>query len=594
MLHLKIVTPEKLLVDEEVSQVNAPTEQGEIGILPNHANLMAKVKPGELVIKRSGKIDSLAIGGGFLQVSDNIVTVMTDLATYATDIDERAVEEAKKRAEMALTQTLSDEEYAETLAILEVNEAVMEKYGYNKEEWSSMSVLDYRPKEEYERIKNFAQFMLNNDEPIAKGNWRHFKKNGEEMMMEIASHKIIYNNRKAILSLANDVTDKLRAEAKLAEREAQLDLFVQHSPASLAMFDNEMRYLLTSRRWLSDYKLSSEDIIGKTHYEVFPEISAEWKEIHQRCLAGAVESSEEDSFVRADGSMEWLRWEIHPWYKSTKEIGGIIMFTEVITERKRATEMFKNQFENSPDIIVYVNKSFKIEAINRGIPSGPSKEELIGSDCIDILPKESQALVRVALEKCFTTGEHQEIENTLNNKTWVRSRFVPLVTNNEVKNVMVFATDITERKILEEKQVLMASIVNSSDDAIISKTLDDIITSWNRGAEKLLGYKPEETIGKHISMLIPPSHRGEEITILKEVLKNVQIIAVEQHPKSISYANLSEKVKFPCAVVVGHETSGVSTEALKACDQIVEIPMFGVNKSLNVMVSLAIVLYKLI
>lgn len=118
-LHLKIVTPEKLLVDEEVSQVNVSTEQGEIGILPHHANLMAKLEPGELVIKKNGKTEHLAVGDGFLQVTDNILTVMTDLATYATDIDERAVEEAKKRAEQALSQTLSDEEYAETLANLE-------------------------------------------------------------------------------------------------------------------------------------------------------------------------------------------------------------------------------------------------------------------------------------------------------------------------------------------------------------------------------------------------------------------------------------------------------------------------------------------
>src|SRR3990167_5229930 len=119
MLHLKIVTPEKLLVDEEVSQVNAPTEEGEIGILPHHTRLMAKLEPGELVIKKGGKIDTLAVGDGFLQVADNVLTVMTDLATYAQDIDERAVEEAKKRAEQALEQTLSDEEYAETLANLE-------------------------------------------------------------------------------------------------------------------------------------------------------------------------------------------------------------------------------------------------------------------------------------------------------------------------------------------------------------------------------------------------------------------------------------------------------------------------------------------
>lgn len=118
-LHLKIVTPEKLIYDDEVSQVNVSTEQGEIGILPHHANLMAKLEPGELVIKKNGKTDSMAIGDGFLQISQNILTVMTDLATYAQDIDERAVEDAKKRAEQVLEQTLSDEEYAETLANLE-------------------------------------------------------------------------------------------------------------------------------------------------------------------------------------------------------------------------------------------------------------------------------------------------------------------------------------------------------------------------------------------------------------------------------------------------------------------------------------------
>ena len=118
-LHLKIVTPEKLIFDEEVSQVNVSTEQGILGILPNHANLMAKLQPGELIIKNKGKNESIAIGDGFLQVADNTLTVMTDLATYAADIDERAVEEAKKRAEQALSQILSDEEYAETFASLQ-------------------------------------------------------------------------------------------------------------------------------------------------------------------------------------------------------------------------------------------------------------------------------------------------------------------------------------------------------------------------------------------------------------------------------------------------------------------------------------------
>lgn len=119
MLNLKIVTPEKLLVDDTVNQVNVSTVDGIIGILPNHANLMAKLKPGELVIKKGGKEERLAVGDGFLQMVDNTLSIMTDLAAYEADIDEKAVEEAKKRAEQALEQKLSDEEYAETLANLE-------------------------------------------------------------------------------------------------------------------------------------------------------------------------------------------------------------------------------------------------------------------------------------------------------------------------------------------------------------------------------------------------------------------------------------------------------------------------------------------
>lgn len=118
-LHLKIVTPEKEIFDEEVSGVNIPTTEGIIGILPDHANLMAKVIPGELEIKKSGKSDHMAIGFGFLQVAKNNLVIMADLATRAVDINERELEEAKKRAEVALTQKLTDQEHAETLAFIQ-------------------------------------------------------------------------------------------------------------------------------------------------------------------------------------------------------------------------------------------------------------------------------------------------------------------------------------------------------------------------------------------------------------------------------------------------------------------------------------------
>lgn len=76
--------------------------------------------------------------------------------------------------------------------------------------------------------------------------------------------------------------------------------------------------------------------------------------------------------------------------------------------------------------------------------------------------------------------------------------------------------------------------------------------------------------------------------------KGVQIIAVEQSPKSTSYSVLSTKVKFPCAIVVGNETDGISKEVLKEADVTVELPMFGINKSFNVWGSCAVVAYKVI
>ena len=128
------------------------------------------------------------------------------------------------------------------------------------------------------------------------------------------------------------------AEDALRESEELLGLFVEHAPAALAMFDREMRYLHASRRWRADYGLGERDLSGVSHYDVFPEIPEQWKEAHRRGLAGEVLRGDADRFERADGSEQWIRWEVRPWSHADGKVGGIVIFTEEITESKKAQE----------------------------------------------------------------------------------------------------------------------------------------------------------------------------------------------------------------------------------------------------------------
>src|SRR5262249_12620372 len=95
------------------------------------------------------------------------------------------------------------------------------------------------------------------------------------------------------------------------------------------------RYLMVSKRWLADFRVQGADLIGKSHYDVFPEIPEHWKEVHRRCLQGAVERCEEEGFVRNDGAGDWTRWEVRPWYRNNGQIGGSVIYVENITQRKR-------------------------------------------------------------------------------------------------------------------------------------------------------------------------------------------------------------------------------------------------------------------
>ena len=153
--------------------------------------------------------------------------------------------------------------------------------------------------------------------------------------------------------------ERTRAAELLAANEGILRQFVQHAPAAVAMLDTEMRYVQASLTWMKDYHLAGQDIVGRCHYEVFPDIPERWKEIHRRVLAGAVERCDEDPFPRADGTTEWLQWEARPWHKAGGDIGGLIFFTQVITARKRAEQALRDSLAEKEILLKEIHHRVK-------------------------------------------------------------------------------------------------------------------------------------------------------------------------------------------------------------------------------------------
>jgi F-type H+-transporting ATPase subunit epsilon len=110
-LALDIITPTKVVLSEEVDEVTIPTIDGEISILPNHVNLLTKIAAGEMVIRKGTKSDLFAITGGFLEILNSHVNVLADYAIHADDIELAKVQEAKERAQKAMKEKLTEEDF---------------------------------------------------------------------------------------------------------------------------------------------------------------------------------------------------------------------------------------------------------------------------------------------------------------------------------------------------------------------------------------------------------------------------------------------------------------------------------------------------
>ncbi len=164
---------------------------------------------------------------------------------------------------------------------------------------------------------------------------------------------------------------------------------IRSMPTAVAMTDTSMCYVEVNERWRNDYGLGDQPLIGRSHYDVFPNLPERWKEIHRRVLEGASERCDDDSFVREDGRTEWLRWDVSQWRHMDGKVGGLVMATEVVTEKKLAhdalrssEERFRSAMESSPIGMAIVALDGRFEDVNPALCKslGYAREELLATD----------------------------------------------------------------------------------------------------------------------------------------------------------------------------------------------------------------------
>ena len=246
-------------------------------------------------------------------------------------------------------------------------------------------------------------------------------------------------------------------------------------------------------------------------------------------------------------------------------VGAVNMLVD-ITERKRAeeaTQRLASIVDSSDDAII----SKGLDGIIRSWNSAASRlfgyeaAEVIGKPVTILIPQDRQDEETFILQQ-IRRGERIEHYETVRRRKDGGLIDVSLTVSpirnaqGKIIGASKIARDITKRKREINAALLLASIVETSDDAIISKTLDGIITSWNKGAERIFGYMAEEIIGKSIKVLIPREYHAEEDTILGrlrrgERIEHYETIRQRKHGSLINVSLTVSPVADPQGKIVG-------------------------------------------
>lgn len=299
------------------------------------------------------------------------------------------------------------------------------------------------------------------------------------------------------------------------EIKAQYEQLAQHLPLAVAIFDRDLRYIFANERWSEDFQLEVPDIIGRVHYDVFPEIGDDWKVTHQHCLAGNVHTDEEVEFRRMDGSVDWLRREIRPWYQDDGVVGGLIMYISIISEQKKARDelqaerwLLRQVVDLNTSFIFAKDIEGRYTLVNKALADwyGAVPEEMVGKYDADYNPKtdETKAFRRddseVVRNRQVKFIPEEPVSSAEGQTRWFQTIKVPLIFEDGTVQLLGIATDITERKRnqdrLQAQHEFLQQVIDLNTSLIFAKDEKGKFLLVNKTLASAFGTEPEEMVGK--------------------------------------------------------------------------------------------------
>jgi PAS domain S-box-containing protein len=353
------------------------------------------------------------------------------------------------------------------------------------------------------------------------------RRDGMEFPVDVSLSPVNTAGRLLVIATVRDVSDRQKADQERELMSRQLAI-IEYSGEAIT--SGTLQGVITSWNPAAEriYGYSAEEIIGKASTVMIPQDRTdELNGVLNKVRAGQSVENLETVRVRKDGTLFRASLTIAPMREARGEIIGASVITRDVTERRKTEEGDRRTaaiVEHSDDAIIGRTLEGIITSWNPAAQRlfGYSGEEVIGRSVALIVPGDRTDELAVILDKIKAGQPVEHLETVRLRKDG--SVFPVSITVSPIREAdgtilgaSVIARDVTDQRQAQEAAQRIAAIVEYSDDAVISSTLDGVITSWNPAAEKLYGYSSEEIIGKSVQPVTPRSRAGEIEAILTKV-----------------------------------------------------------------------------